>query len=183
MGLATFILGERRDLMLPTLGEMKVLKDHIPDWLAQHFMVVPKHGCFRLNPAEPLHFFNMPCSIAGDTLFRAAKRRNVPVHVYTNAPVAALRPNSENAVRWCDTCFPPLSGGARISFEYIEQVTGLSRWQLHSLTDVITGQPFIEGLAYDSYRCRGQAARRFDSYRHCCTSLPVQDTGAGERER
>jgi hypothetical protein len=85
MGLATFILGERRDLMLPTLGEMKVLKDHIPDWLAQHFMVVPKHGCFRLNPAEPLHFFNMPCSIAGDTLFRAAKRRNVPVHVYTNA--------------------------------------------------------------------------------------------------
>jgi len=147
MGLAIFILGERRDLMLPTLGEMKPLKDHIPDWLVQHFMVVPKHGCFRLNPSEPLHFFNPSCSVATETLFRAGRRRNVGVNVYSNALWAAMKPNSENAVRWCDTCFPPLSGGARISFEYIEKVTGLNRWQLHSLTDAITGQPFIEGLA------------------------------------
>jgi transcriptional regulator with XRE-family HTH domain len=147
MGLAIFIVGERRDLMLPTLGEMKPLKDHIPDWLVQHFMVVPKYGCFRLSPTEPLHSFNTSCTQAGDTLYRAAKRRNVPVHVYSNALWAAMKPNSENTVRWCDTCFPPLSGGARISFEYIEKVTGLNRWQLHSLTDAITGQPFIEGLA------------------------------------
>lgn len=147
MGLAIFILGEHRDLMLPTLGEMKPLQDHIPNWLVQHFMVVPKHGCFRLNPAEPLHSFNTSCSAATDTLFRAAKRRNVGVHVYSNALWAAMKPNSENAVHLCDTCFPPLSGGARISFEYIEKVTGLNRWQLHSLTDAITRQPFIEGLA------------------------------------
>ncbi len=147
MDLAIFIISERRDLMLPTLGDMKPLKDHIPNWLVQHFMVVPKHGCFRLSPAEPLHSFNASCSVAGDTLFQAARRRNVGVNVYSNALWAAMKPTSENAVRWCDTCFPPLSGGARISFEYIEKVTGLNRWQLHSLTDAITGQPFIEGLA------------------------------------
>jgi len=104
IGLAIFILGERRDLMLLTVGDMKPLKDHIPDWLVQHFMVVPKHGCFRLTPAEPLHFFNACCSVAGHTLFHAAERRNVSVHVYTNALCAALRPNSENAARWCDNC-------------------------------------------------------------------------------
>lgn len=159
MGLAIFILGERRDFVLSTVGEMKPLKDHIPDWLVQHFMVVPKHVCFRLNPAEPLHFFDSSCSVATDTLFRAAKRGNVGVHVYSNALWAAMKPNSENAVHWCVTCFPPLSGGARISFEYIERVTGLNRWQLHSLTDAITGQPFIEGLAQSELQLRSAADR------------------------
>jgi len=46
MGLAIFILGERRDLMLPTLGEMKPLKDHIPDWLVQHFMLFRSTDAF-----------------------------------------------------------------------------------------------------------------------------------------
>jgi len=147
LGLAILVVGEHRDIVLHTVGQLKPIKDHDPDWLVQHFMVVPKHGCFRLNSAEPLHFFNSSCCLATDTLFRAVKRRNAGVHVYSNALWAVLRPNSENAVRWCDTCFPPLSGGARISFEYIEKVTGLNRWQLHSLIDATTGQPFIEGLA------------------------------------
>jgi transcriptional regulator with XRE-family HTH domain len=147
MELSIFIIGERRDLMLPTIGDLKPLKDHIPDWLVQHFMVVPKHGCFRLNPTEPLHRFNASCSAAGDTLYRAAKRRNTEIQVYSNALWAALQPGGEAAVQWCNACFPPLNSGARISFEYIEQVTGWSRSQLHSLTDAITGQPFIEGLA------------------------------------
>ena len=86
--------------------------------------VVPKHGCFRLNPTEPLHLFDASCSAAGATLYRAAKRRNVEVHVYSNALCEASQPGGEAAVRWCDTCFPLLNGGARISFEYIEQVTG-----------------------------------------------------------
>jgi hypothetical protein len=86
----------------------------------------------------------MAC-VRRETLYRAAKRRNVGVHVHSNTLWAALQPGGEAAIRWCDSCFPPFNGGARISFEYIEQVTGWSRSQLHSLTDAITGQPFIEG--------------------------------------
>ena len=78
------------------------------------------------------------CSAAGHTLYRAAKRRNVVVHVYSHALGVALQPGGEAAVHWCDTCFPPLNGGTRVSFEYIEQVTGWSRSQLNSLSDAVT---------------------------------------------
>lgn len=144
--LTIFILGERRDLLLPTLGDLKPISDHIPDWLVQYFMVVPKYGCFRLGPAESLHRFNEGCSAAGVALFSAVKHKSVGAHVYDNALWAAVEPGGENSVRWCDRCFPVLPGGARITFEYIEQVTGCNRAQLHALCDAITGQPFIEGL-------------------------------------
>jgi transcriptional regulator with XRE-family HTH domain len=148
MGLAIFILDERRDLLLPGIGDLKPLSDYM-DCRVQHTMITPRHGCFRLDATEPLHLFNDSCSVAGEALFRAAKHHDIgmPVHVYSNALWAATQAGGEEAVRWCDTCFPPLYGGARISFEYIEQVTGLKRHQLHALCDAITGQPFIEGLA------------------------------------
>src|SRR3984885_12912155 len=148
MGLAVFILDERRDLLLPSIGELKPLSDCM-DCRVQHTMIIPRHGCFRLDATEPLHLFNDSCSVAGEALFRMAKQHDigVPVHVYSNALWAATQAGGEDAVRWCENCFPPLYGGAHISFEYIEQVTGLNRYQLHALCDAITGQPFIEGLA------------------------------------
>jgi hypothetical protein len=148
LGLAIFILDERRDLLLPSIGDLKPISDCM-DCRVQHTMIIPRHGCFRLNATEPLHLFNDSCSVAGEALFRAAKHHDIgmPVHVYSNALWAATQAGGEDAVRWCGTCFPPLNGGARISFEYIEQVTGLKRHQLHALCDAITGQPFIEGLA------------------------------------
>jgi transcriptional regulator with XRE-family HTH domain len=146
LGMVLFILGERRDLMLPTLGDLRPLRDHIPDWTVQHLMVVPKHGCFRLGPGGELHRFNESCEAASDALFRAVKQK-IGAEVYENALWAAMDPRVGNTVRWCDICFPLVSGGSRITFEYIEQVTGLSRYQLHALCDAITGLPFIDGLA------------------------------------
>jgi transcriptional regulator with XRE-family HTH domain len=148
MGLVIFILDERRDLLLPSIGDLKPQSDYM-DCRVQHTMIVPRHGCFRLDATEPLHLFNDSCSVAGESLFRAAKHHDIgmPVHVYSNALWAAMQPGSEDAVRWCDACFPPLSGGARITFEYIEKVTGWTRAQLHTLCDAVTGQPFLEGLA------------------------------------
>src|SRR5207237_1378654 len=146
-GLTIFMLGERRDLLLPRLGDLKPIADHVPDWLVQYFMVVPKHGCFRMNPTESLHNFNVNCRAAGDALFLAVKHSNVGVHVYDNALWVAMQPGGENAVRWCDTCFPALLGGVRITFEYVEKGTGCNRAQLHALCEAITGHPFIEGLA------------------------------------
>ncbi len=145
LGVVLFVLGERRDLLLSS--DLKPLKDHIPNWLAQHFMVVPKHGCFRLNSDDPLHRFNVDCKAASDALFLAVKNKEVGAHVYDNALWAAMQPATKETVRWCETCFPLLPGGARITFEYIEQVTGMSRYQLHALCNAITAQPVIEGLA------------------------------------
>ncbi len=146
--LAIFILDEQRDLLLPTVGEIKPSSDHM-ECRMQHIMVIPKHGCFRLSATEPLHSFNSACSVAGKSLLQATKGSDVgmPVYAYSNALWAAAEPGGEKTVRWCDTCFPPLYGGARLSFEYIEQVTGWNRAQLHGLCEAITGQPFLEGLA------------------------------------
>ena len=148
LGLAIFILDERRDLLLPSIGDVKPVSDYM-DCHVQHTMIIPRHGCFRLDATEPLHLFSDSCSVAGEALFRAAKHHDIgmPVHVYSNALWAVTQARGEDAARWCDTCFPLLYGGARISFEYIEQVTGLKRHQLHALCDAITGEPFIEGLA------------------------------------
>lgn len=148
MGLAIFILDERRDLLLPTIGDLKPISDCM-DCRVQHTMIIPRLGCFRLDATEPLHLFNDSCAVAGKALFRTAKHHDIgmQVHVYSNALWAATQAGGEDAVRWCDDCFPPLYGGAHISFEYIEQVTGLNRYQLHALCDANTGQPFIEGLA------------------------------------
>jgi transcriptional regulator with XRE-family HTH domain len=147
-GLEIFILDERRDLLLPIVGGVKPLSDHM-EWRVQHIMVVPRNGCFRLSPNESLHAFNDSCPQAAETLYRAAKNSDegLSLLVYANALWGATQPGVEEAIHWCDICFPPLSGGARITFEYIERVTGWSRAQLHALCDAVTGQPFLEGLA------------------------------------
>lgn len=147
LGLAIFVLDETRDLLLPSGGDMKPLKEYIDNWRVQHLLVIPRHGCFRLGESEPLHLFNDSCETGLNALFRTAKRQTHGTQVYSNALWAALKPGGEDSVCWCDTCFPSLPGGGRVTFEYIERVTGWNRAQLHALCDAITGQPYLEGLA------------------------------------
>ncbi len=146
-GFVFFLLDESRDLLLSPIGDLKPIQDHIKDWRVRYFMLVPRNGCFRLSNTEPLHRFNQSCEAAANVLLRRVREVNVPIYVYSNALWAVTAPGEESRVSWCDTCFPRLSGGVRITFEYIEEVTGLSRAKLHAICDAVTGQPFLEGLA------------------------------------
>jgi transcriptional regulator with XRE-family HTH domain len=145
-GFSFFLLDEQRELMLHSSGLLKPERDHM-DLKVRHFFLVPTHGCFQLSRTEPLHRFNERCIAAGDALFRTIKEENTGAYVYKNALVAATQPGGESAVQWCDACFPVSPAGTRIGFEYIEQVTGLSRSQVCTLYDETTGEIFLEGLS------------------------------------
>lgn len=145
-GFSFFLLDEQRDLMLHSSGMLRPDRDHM-DLKLRHFFLVPEHGCFQLGRTEPLHRFNEQCIAAGEALFRTIKEEGAGAYVYKNALVAANQPGGETAVCWCDVCFPVSVTGIRISFDYIEQVTGLSRSQICLLYDEITGEPFLEGLS------------------------------------
>jgi transcriptional regulator with XRE-family HTH domain len=145
-GFSFFLLDEQRDLVLHSSGMLKPEKDHM-DLKVRHFFLVPTHGCFQLSRTEPLHRFNARCTAAGDALFRTIKEHGTGTYVYKNALVAATQPGGESAVHWCDACFPVSPVGTRIGFEYIEQVTGLSRTKICALYDEITGEAFLEGLS------------------------------------
>jgi len=133
--------------MLPSNGAMKPIKNHIDNWRVQHFLVVPRHGCFQINATEPLHRFDDGCRAAGDTLFRVLKEENGGALVYTNALIAVSETGRKRGIRWRETCFPELPDGRRISFEYIAQVTGQDIAQVHALYEAFAGQQFLEGLA------------------------------------
>jgi transcriptional regulator with XRE-family HTH domain len=140
--LAIFILDERRDLVLPKNGFLKPEKPYTEDWRVQYFLVVPLHGCFRMNPAEPLHRFNENCPAAGDAVFHAVTHQDVGLHVFANALFAY-----SGTTNWCDVCFPVLSDGSRISMEYVEQITGLGRDKLYAMSEAAVGEEFLNGLA------------------------------------
>lgn len=145
MGLAIFIMDEHRDLLLPSVGDLKPSSDHM-ECRVQHFWVVPRHGCFRPSDAAPLHSFNASCRAACEVLYGTTKSEN-GLHIFANALWAAMPPRSEASVHWCDNCFPTASSGGHLTLEYIERVTGLKRFQIDAVCDAITGQPFVEGLA------------------------------------
>jgi transcriptional regulator with XRE-family HTH domain len=145
-GFAFFLLDERRDLRLSTIGGIQPEQSFIENWAVRYFLLVPRHGCFNLDKDTPLHRFNEDCREAGNTLFRSI-REGTGLHVYTNALCAMPEAGNEGSIRWCDTCFPVFHGGARIGFDYIEQVTGMNRIQLQAMCEAITGHPFLEGLA------------------------------------
>jgi transcriptional regulator with XRE-family HTH domain len=110
--LAIFLLDERRDLLLPSIGMLKPAKPYIDDWRVQHFLVVPRHGCFRLSPIEPLHRFNETCPAAGDALFRAInEQENIGVEVFGNALYAVTPHPPDGTMNWCDSCFPVVEDG------------------------------------------------------------------------
>ena len=140
--LAIFLLDERRDVLLRNDGFLKPERPYIDDWRIRYFLVVPRHGCFRMNPSAPLHRFNETCAAAGDAVFHAVKNQDVGLHVFANALVAY-----SETINWCDVCFPVLADGSRISLEYMEQITGLRRDQWYALYEAATGEEYLNGLA------------------------------------
>jgi hypothetical protein len=141
LGFAFYMIDERKDLLLPRSGSC------IDDWRVRYFMLVPRHGCFRLTTSEPTHRFDGSCGAAGEAVFNMVKRENTGFFVFTNGLYAVTQSGGESRVNWCDTCFPRLACGARISFEYIQRVTGLNHAQLDAVLEAVTGKPFLQGLA------------------------------------
>jgi transcriptional regulator with XRE-family HTH domain len=147
LGFAFYILDECRDLFLqPTVG-MTLIKDYIDDWRVRYFALVPSHACFQLTQTEPLHRFDQNCDAAGQAFFRTQRHANTGAYVYKNALFAMRQVGDESSVNWCDTCFPKLPTGLRITFEYIEHVTGLNWTQLQALSEASIEEPFLYGLA------------------------------------
>jgi hypothetical protein len=142
-----FLLDQQRDLLLRTDGGFKPEKPYIEDWRGRYFVLVPRYGCFRLSVTEPLHRFTDDCPIANEILFQIVKRKATGLFVYTNAVFAISQSGDEGAVSWCERCFPLLPSGTRISFEYIEQVTGLTRDQLSAVYTMASEPPPLEGLS------------------------------------
>ena len=143
---AFYLLDERRDLFLrPALG-IKPDRNYVEDWCIRYFALVPRHGCFQLSRTERLHRFDSSCEEGRRAFFRTQKP-NVGTFVYTNALFALRKEDGERSVNWCDTCFPRLPDGARISLEYMGRVTGLSTSQLYDLADAASEEPFLQGLS------------------------------------
>jgi hypothetical protein len=146
--LAFYVMDERGDLLLGNDGALKAEKSYMDDWRVRHFVLVPRHGCFRLGSSEPLHRFDEDCPSSKDALFRAVTQRNTPdAHVVADALVAITAPTFVGTgINWCDICFPVLEDGSRLNFDYIERVTGLDRAKLHSMWEESTGESFLHGL-------------------------------------
>jgi transcriptional regulator with XRE-family HTH domain len=147
LGLAMFLLDETKDLLLCPVGDLKPLSDHIPDWRVQYIFVVPRHGCFSLGPNEALHWFNPNCPAAVDSVWRAARPKGASgMRTFRNALWAVVQRRAEEGTNWCDSCFPVRARGSRITLEYLEEVTGLSRAQLYSIYESGAEEGFL-GLA------------------------------------
>jgi transcriptional regulator with XRE-family HTH domain len=147
MGFAFYLVDEQIDLFLPALNEtIKPTTDHI-DWHIRHFALVHKSGCFQMSKTEPLHRFDQKCQAGGRAFLRALKEPKTGVYTYTNVLfVLPEKGTRQDLVTWCDTCFPLLPDGNRISVGYLEQI-GLTLAQLTSRIDNVTGDPYLEGLS------------------------------------
>jgi transcriptional regulator with XRE-family HTH domain len=135
--LAMFVMDEHRERFSPKDGPGN---PGVYDWRIQHFLVVPRHGCFRAAPSEPLHRFDRDCPAAGELVYKAVKP-NIGLYVFTNVFVALLE-----TTNWCDVCFPKHSDGSRLTIEYLEQVTGLRRDQWADLAETDTNEDLLQGL-------------------------------------
>jgi|GEM_PF-2982965 len=149
LNLAISVLDEQKDLLVRNDGTLKLEKPYIDDWCVRYFLFVPRHGCFRLDSAEPLHRFDANCSDASDAIFHAITQREIPgIQVVANAFAAIGEPDFfGSGINWCDRCFPILEDSSRLNFDYIERVTGLDRAKLYSLWQESTGEGFLQGLA------------------------------------
>jgi transcriptional regulator with XRE-family HTH domain len=149
MKMAIFTMDVQKDLILRDIGDLKPKQLFVDDWRVRFFLFIPRHGCFRVNPDEPLHRFNENCHAACSTLFEGIARGEVPgIEVLSNALVAVSEPAfARSGLIWCDSCFPIYPDGSRLNFEYMETVTGLTRAQLHVLWQESTGDDSLLGLA------------------------------------
>jgi transcriptional regulator with XRE-family HTH domain len=147
MGFAFFLLDERRDLLLGSApGLPKPEANFIDDWRILHYLLVGRHGCFQQETTEPLHRFDSGCREAGEALWRRYGN-NAGMFVYFNVLYAIIRAGDEHAVPWCETCFPLFENGARVSSEYLEQITGMTKQKLHAIYEGMNETQFLQGLS------------------------------------
>lgn len=147
-GFEFFCLDERRDLLLRHVPGLPAPQpDFVEGWIFRHFLLVGRHGCFQVSEDQQLHRFAVECRRAGEELLSIVNEPGKGAMVFTDALKAIAKASSEDRVMWCDVCFPRLHNGARIGFDYLEAVTGMTRAQLQSVCEAITGDLFIPGLA------------------------------------
>jgi transcriptional regulator with XRE-family HTH domain len=141
-GFAFFVVDENRDILLPS----SAASSHIPDFRMRHYHLIGIHNCFRNPEQGPLHRFNATCTTAGETLLKLSRNEQSSVEVFGNALCAVAHVGAEDRIQWCEKCFP-LTNGVRLSIEYMEQVTGLTRAQIAGLFETVAGDTTIQGLA------------------------------------
>lgn len=78
---------------------------------------------------ELLHEFNPRCDFAVDAVHRMY-RREIEVGLFPNAIQAVIARGNSEDLNWCDRCFPLEIDGARLGYNYMERLTGLSRQEL-----------------------------------------------------
>jgi transcriptional regulator with XRE-family HTH domain len=147
LGLAFFVMLERKDLILPDMGQLKPIQPCIDNWRVLYHLVVPRYGCFQVDSEKTMHRFNPACHEAGETIFRAVKEAQGGALVYSNALFALNHPDGESRIQWCDKCFPAASDGFRITLEYMSEVTGKEAAELYADYLEASGNSFIVGLS------------------------------------
>jgi transcriptional regulator with XRE-family HTH domain len=149
MKIAIFAMDVQRDLILPDIGDLKPNQRFGDDWRVRYFLFIPRHGCFRVNPDEPLHRFNENCPAACATLFEGIAGRETPgLEVVANALVAITEPDIlRRGLNWCESCFPLHADGSRLDFEYLETVTGFDQARLYAIWQETNGDDSLQGLS------------------------------------
>jgi transcriptional regulator with XRE-family HTH domain len=132
LGMSFFSIQQRRDIFI----KGRRVGERIPmeDVTYSEFFLVPTHGCFREteDAPAPLHRFSSRCPGGISTLLDMVKYEK-DLCVAVNAIYVMSADGDPSAVLWCDTCFPELDDGGRISWQYLQEVTGFSREQLAEL--------------------------------------------------
>jgi transcriptional regulator with XRE-family HTH domain len=147
MGFAFLLLDERRDLLLRSVpGLPKPESDFIDDWRIRHYLLVGRHGCFQQETTGSLHRFDGGCRDAGEALWKRHES-NDGMYVYANVLYAIIRAGDERSVQWCDRCFPAFENGARVSSDYLEQITGMTRQKLYAVYEDMNETKFLQGLS------------------------------------
>jgi hypothetical protein len=143
---ASDIVPKPLGVLLFSIQESKPESECIDDWRVRHYLLVSRHGCFQQEAAGPLHRFDAGCREASDTIWRR-REGNAGTFMFSNVLYAIIKAGDENAIPWCDGCFPVFSNGARVSTEYLEQVTGVTRQKMRKIYEGINETAFLHGLS------------------------------------
>lgn len=147
VGLAFVLLDESGDFLLSNATDLQPRKPFVADWRTRHFLLVLRHSCFQPNGTGPLHRFDSGCKVAGAELFRMLKSESSGVGVYANALCAVHKAGSEDALDWCEYCFPRPVSGLRVGFSYLESVVPeLRKGELSAALGSDKESEFLSGL-------------------------------------
>jgi hypothetical protein len=131
-GYGFLLLDEQKDLFLPNIpGLPPPVHPYIEGWRVRYYLLVPQHGCFRVNSDGPLHRFHEGCATAPESLLGVLKRDDKAALVFDSAFAAVVDAGGEEALYWCETCFPKLPTGTRLNLNYVEKVTRTSGTEQH----------------------------------------------------